>query len=221
MAHLIVVSGVQALGAIVVARLVAGTTIAAVDASLQRADIDDLVTIERLAASGAGVRVTDGSLMADDPRLRDALIDGDRSDADLSAAYLAVGLNADGLVLATDVPAVAVDWATWRSRDIRHATPQHLRRLRFDESACGVDFHPHRVSVEAGGRWAAIGHRDDLDAVVAGDAGTRVLPAGPITYYARPHINGRCQRPHTFEPPSDPRVHPNYQEAMSHGHHTQ
>ena len=50
-------------------------------------------------------------------------------DKDLAAALLAIELEADALLLLTDVPAVQAGWSTPEARDVREATPAELRRL--------------------------------------------------------------------------------------------
>ncbi|HVT75800.1 MAG TPA: hypothetical protein VHD87_02135 [Acidimicrobiales bacterium] len=122
-------------------------------------------------------------------------------DNDLAAALLAKELNADAVVFATDVPAVAVDWGTARSRDIRQATPQHLRALSFDPGSMGPKVEAACRFVDGGGAWAAIGALDDLAAVIAGDAGTRITPSpGPITYRSRRPAAVSAQTPTVSEP---------------------
>jgi len=112
-------------------------------------------------------------------------------DEDLAVATHAFALGADALVLATDVPAVVVDRGTLRSRDVRQASPEHLRALPSEDHSIGAKVESACRFVEGGGRWAAIGALEDLEAIVTGDAGTRVVAGpGPIIYRTRQRVLG-------------------------------
>lgn len=97
-------------------------------------------------------------------------------DKDLSAALLALGTEADGLVLLTDVPGVYQEHGTTGARLVRRARPGQLRRLGLPAGTMGPKAEAAARFVEAGGGWAAIGSLDEAAAVVAGAAGTRVTP---------------------------------------------
>ena len=106
------------------------------------------------------------------------------SDRDTVARHLATRLEADGLVLVTDIQAVGVDHGLRTRRDIHRTTPEHLRALRFDTESIGPKIEAACRFVESGGQWAAIGSIDQLVALVEGTAGTRVVPGpGPLTYH--------------------------------------
>lgn len=97
----------------------------------------------------------------------EAVIDKDRA-----TALLAVELDADALLLLTDVDAVYRDWGTPRAAPIRRATPEELGSMRFApgsmapkvEAACGF--------VREGRRLAGIGRLEDASAILEGQAGT-------------------------------------------------
>jgi carbamate kinase len=97
-------------------------------------------------------------------------------DKDLTAALLAEELEADELVIATDVAAVERDWGLPTRRPIRRATPAQLRRLRFASGSMGPKIEAVCRFVERTGRPAAIGALSELRDVAAGGAGTRVVP---------------------------------------------
>lgn len=99
-------------------------------------------------------------------------------DKDLAAALLARELNADALLLLTDVEAVFDGWGTPAARPIRVATPRELRQRRFAPGSMAPKVEAACRFVEAGGQFAAIGRLEDARAVLAGTAGTRV-PAAP------------------------------------------
>jgi len=102
-------------------------------------------------------------------------------DKDLSAALLADQLDADVLLLLTDVDAVYEDWETDRAKPIRNATPKRLRQRSFAagsmgpkvEAACRfVEAEPH--DSRAGSRVAYIGALGDADRMLGGEFGTKV-----------------------------------------------
>ena len=100
----------------------------------------------------------------------EAVIDKDRS-----AALLARELDADALLLLTDVPYVERDHATERAQPIREASARELDPADFDggsmrpkiEAAC-------RFATDTG-RIAAIGALSDAAAILAGRAGTHIV----------------------------------------------
>jgi len=131
-------------------------------------DADYLV----ICAGGGGIPV-----VADSSRQQhgvEAVID-----KDLASSLLAVELDADALVLATDVPAVYADYGTDGERQIRQTTPDGLRALRFAPGSMGPKVEAVCRFVERTGARAAIGSLDNIDELLGGAAGTQVLPDGP------------------------------------------
>jgi carbamate kinase len=106
-------------------------------------------------------------------RLRgvEAVIDKDRS-----AALLAEGVAADGLLLLTDAPGIVEGWGTPVARVLRHTTPQALRGLAFEPGSMGPKVEAACEFVERTGRWAAIGPLEEAVALAAGVTGTLVQP---------------------------------------------
>ena len=97
-------------------------------------------------------------------------------DKDLASSLLAVGLKADLLVLATDVDAVYLDYGTPDQRAVGATTPEELRAQDFPGGSMGPKVDAVCRFVEKTGNRAAIGSLDDLDAIVAGEAGTQITP---------------------------------------------
>jgi carbamate kinase len=97
-------------------------------------------------------------------------------DKDLASSLLAVGLEADLLVLATDVDAVYLDFGSPEQRALGATTPAQLRSRDFPGGSMGPKVDAVCRFVEATGNRAAIGSLDELDANVAGTAGTQVTP---------------------------------------------
>jgi carbamate kinase len=97
-------------------------------------------------------------------------------DKDLSAALLAQELGADALLLLTDVPAIAVDRGKPTARQLRTATASELERLHLPAGSMGPKAEAVSRFVRATGGFAAIGALADVSAILAGRAGTRVVP---------------------------------------------
>ncbi len=97
-------------------------------------------------------------------------------DKDLSAALLARSLDADVLLLLTDVPAVFGGWPEV-SDPIGRATPAELRRRRFAPGSMGPKVEGACRFVEVTGRWAAIGAVENARSVLEGRSGTIVAAA--------------------------------------------
>jgi carbamate kinase len=95
-------------------------------------------------------------------------------DKDLSAALLAAEVEADVLLLLTDVPAVWTRWPKGEGRPIGRVTPAELRRHVFDPGSMAPKVEAACRFVEQTGRTAAIGSVEDAQAILAGDAGTIV-----------------------------------------------
>ncbi|MEK9507003.1 carbamate kinase [Gemmatimonadota bacterium Y43] len=120
-----------------------------------------------ICAGGGGVPVTVGI----DGRV--AGVDG-VIDKDATAALLARQLQADLLVLLTDVDGVMLDHGSPEARVLRRVTPEALRDLELPESSMGPKAAACADFVESTGGRAAIGRLDRAAAVVRGEAGTQV-----------------------------------------------
>jgi carbamate kinase len=97
-------------------------------------------------------------------------------DKDHASALLARQLDADVLVMATDADAVYLDWGTPAARRIERATPEELERHAFPAGSMGPKVEAACAFVRQTGKRAAIGALEDVAAMVAGTAGTQVLP---------------------------------------------
>jgi carbamate kinase len=93
---------------------------------------------------------------------------------DLAAALLAVEINADMLLLLTDVPAVFIEWGSPDASPLRLATPTQLRTMTFAAGSMAPKVEAACRFVEATGHTAAIGALPDAAAIVKGEAGTLV-----------------------------------------------
>jgi carbamate kinase len=121
-----------------------------------------------ICAGGGGVPVTRDA----DGRLHgtEAVID-----KDLTASLLASELDADLLLMLTDVSAVELDWGAPQARPLTQTTPSELERYDFASGSMGPKVEAARRFASRGGR-AAIGELADAEAIVRGRAGTQVLP---------------------------------------------
>jgi carbamate kinase len=100
----------------------------------------------------------------------EAVIDKDRS-----SAVLAKDLEADLLVIATDADAVYVGWGTPEQKAIRAASPEQMAEFHFPAGSMGPKVEAAAdFARSAPGRSAVIGALDDLEAILAGNAGTRI-----------------------------------------------
>ena len=101
-------------------------------------------------------------------------------DKDLASALLAVQLNADMLVMATDVDAVYRNWATPQAEPIRRTTPEELRQEKFSAGSMGPKVEAACRFAELTGGTAAIGSLSELEDIVDGQRGTIIaLPSDP------------------------------------------
>ena len=97
-------------------------------------------------------------------------------DKDLASALLGVGLEADVLVLATDVDAVYLDWDTPVQRAVARAAPAWLRAQSFPRGSMGPKVEAVCRFVETTGHRAAIGPLDQIAGLIDGTAGTQIEP---------------------------------------------
>jgi len=100
----------------------------------------------------------------------EAVIDKDRS-----SAVLARDLGADALVIATDAPAVYLDYGTPRQREVAAASPDAISAYPFPEGSMGPKVEAACEFARSGpGRFAAIGALGDIRGILAGTHGTRI-----------------------------------------------
>ncbi|MBO0832692.1 MAG: carbamate kinase [Actinobacteria bacterium] len=146
-------------------------------ASPEPRELIELPLIRTLLASGALVICAGGGgipvMAAADGRLHgvEAVID-----KDLTAALLALALDADALLLLTDVDAVIDRFGTPAARPIRRATVGELRSLGLPAGSMGPKAEAACRFADRSGRMAAIGRLDQAGLLLAGTAGTTVLP---------------------------------------------
>jgi carbamate kinase len=120
-----------------------------------------------ICAGGGGIPtmyLPDGTLVG-----AEVVIDKDRA-----SALLARELDADLLVLATDVEGVFTDWGTPAQRTIENITVAEIESLALPPGSMGAKVEAACDFARGTGRRAAIGALHDLDKLVAGTSGTQV-----------------------------------------------
>ena len=98
-------------------------------------------------------------------------------DKDHVAALLAERFSADRLLILTDVPAVMRDYGTPRQQPIARATTADLAALSFPPGSMGPKIEAVIAFTTATHQPSAIGRLADAAAVLAGTAGTTIVPA--------------------------------------------
>lgn len=120
-----------------------------------------------ICAGGGGIPVV---------RRKDGTMEGVEAviDKDRTSALLAQALDADILLMLTDVEAVFRNWGEADQSAIGRITPQELEKLQFPAGSMGPKVIAACEFVQAGGRFAGIGRLKDACAIVEGQSGTRV-----------------------------------------------
>jgi len=95
-------------------------------------------------------------------------------DKDRASALLARQLNARLLILATDAKGVYEDWGVKNSEIIKHTTPEKLDFLEFEVGSMAPKVEAACDFVRRTGERAVIGSLEDIEAMIAGDAGTQI-----------------------------------------------
>jgi carbamate kinase len=95
-------------------------------------------------------------------------------DKDLAAALLAEQLEADLLVIATDVDAVYTDWGKPNQARLAKVTPDELVSLELPAGSMGPKVQAACGFARVTGNEAVIGSLADIADIVLGTAGTRV-----------------------------------------------
>jgi carbamate kinase len=104
-------------------------------------------------------------------------------DKDIASALLAEQLDADLLVIATDVDGVYANWGTANQTKLGHVTPAELACLEpeLPAGSMGPKVEAACRFARTTGNEAVIGSLADITAIVQGTAGTRVSPvSGPM-----------------------------------------
>ncbi|MFT4434633.1 carbamate kinase [Caballeronia sp. 15715] len=95
-------------------------------------------------------------------------------DKDRSAAMLAAELKADLFVIATDVQGVYLDWRKPSLRSVARANPAALGELAFSAGSMAPKVEAACDFASRTGRRSVIGALSDIEAMIAGNAGTSI-----------------------------------------------
>ena len=87
---------------------------------------------------------------------------------------LATEIDADVFVVATDVEAVFLDWATPEQKAIRRASPDMLDAYDFPDGSMGPKVGAAQDFVRASGKRAIICSLKDIQSAIRGETGTTV-----------------------------------------------
>ena len=98
-------------------------------------------------------------------------------DKDHASGLLAAELNADALLMLTDVPAVYTGWGTPAQRALGEVTTRDLTAMAFAAGSMGPKVQAACDFVNRTGGLAGIGALEDACAILAHRSGTRVVPA--------------------------------------------
>jgi carbamate kinase len=120
-----------------------------------------------ICAGGGGIPVA----MAADGRMVgiEAVID-----KDAASALLAIALDADALLMLTDVSAVMADFGTPRQHALTRVTPDELAAYTFAAGSMAPKVDA-AITMANSGKRAAIGSISEAEAILAGQAGTWVV----------------------------------------------
>ena len=98
-------------------------------------------------------------------------------DKDLTAGLLAVALKVDCLLIATDVKAVFMDWGRASQYAIGRTTPAFLQSHAFASGSMAPKVEASCSFVNQSSKRAVIGSLENIEAMLAGDAGTQITLA--------------------------------------------
>ncbi|WP_018938702.1 MULTISPECIES: carbamate kinase [unclassified Thioalkalivibrio] len=98
-------------------------------------------------------------------------------DKDLTAARLAAHVGADRLLMLTDVDGVYMDWGTPDARRLKALLVTAVEPAAYPGGSMGPKMEAARRAAQGGIR-VGIGSLEDAAAILAGQAGTRILPVG-------------------------------------------
>jgi carbamate kinase len=97
-------------------------------------------------------------------------------DKDLASELLAREVEADLLVIATDVDGVYLDRGKPEQRMLGNVTPQELRKHPFPAGSMGLKVEAAIQFVARNGKRAAIGSLQEIEQIVNGTGGRNVVP---------------------------------------------
>ncbi|WP_099406167.1 carbamate kinase, partial [Chitinimonas sp. BJB300] len=97
-------------------------------------------------------------------------------DKDLCSSLLAKNLDADCLIIATDIEGVYLDWQQPNQRVLKSASPRLLCAESFATGSMAPKVQAACQFVQATGKRAVIGMLDQIEEMLAGTSGTQITP---------------------------------------------
>lgn len=97
-------------------------------------------------------------------------------DKDLASSLLAISVNADLFVIATDVDGVYTDWGKPSQSLIRQIDAISLRKLTFARGSMAPKVEATCRFVEKTGKAAIIGALDQIEKIIDSEKGTQIHP---------------------------------------------
>jgi carbamate kinase len=105
-------------------------------------------------------------------------------DKDNTASLIAEKLDADALLILTDVSAVCENWGTPQERRIKQAPAGVFAKMDFAKGSMGPKIYASCRFVKHSKKFAAIGKLAEVNEMLHGKAGTRIVDEGEeIVYY--------------------------------------
>ena len=95
-------------------------------------------------------------------------------DKDATSSLLAQALNADCLIIATDVEAVYLNFGTPEQAVVRHASPASLCNMQFATGSMAPKIAAVCSFVTATNKRAVIGSLEQIAAMLDGESGTQI-----------------------------------------------
>ena len=103
-------------------------------------------------------------------------------DKDLASSVLAASLDADLFIIATDVDGAYINWGKPDQKKIVQADPKSLREFGFAKGSMGPKVEAACRFVERTGKTAVIGALSEIEKILAGESGTRVVKEEAVVY---------------------------------------
>ena len=145
-------------------------------------------TVRSLVAAGTVVVCAGGGGIPVTRNPNTGLLHGSEAvvDKDRTAALLAEQLDADALLILTDVTHVFAHYGTRHARPLPAATPAELRALDLPEGSMRPKAQAAATFVEHTGGMAGIGPLDDALGILLGTTGTLIHPDKAASRQGRP-----------------------------------
>ena len=98
-------------------------------------------------------------------------------DKDFASALLAEQINADALLLLTDVDGVYLGWGTKQQKQLHQITAEEIKPYTFANGSMAPKVQASLDFLSRGGKIAGIGKMEEALQILNGEAGTIIVPA--------------------------------------------